>query len=327
MIRSLILSYYLLNLSFISLLVSLVVFVLFIFSLPGKTNSAKDTKCVFLGYSRFQRGHRCYSPDTNRYFISADVTFFEDSSFFSSAVRPFALDVLSIPLVLPSPDFPSPPPDVMTRPLQVYTRRPRPSTGPRVDSSLMSQSSPAPIPQPSDDLPIAIRKGTCSTSNPHPVYNFLSFHHLSLPYFAFVFTLSSVSAPKSTSEALSHPGWKQAMAEEMDALYFNDTWELVALPHGKSPIGCRWVYTMKVGLDDQIDQLKARLVAKGYTQQYGSDYYDTFSPVAKIASVRLLLSMATMHSWHLFQLDIMNVFLHGDLAEEVYLEQPPSFVA
>ena len=146
--------------------------------------------------------------DTYRYFISADVTFFEDSSFFSSVVCPSAPDVLSIPLVLPSPDFPSPPPDVVTRPLQVYTRRPHPPTRPRVDSSLMPQSSPAPVPQPSDDLPIAIRKGIRSTSNPHPDYNFLSFHSLSLPYFAFVSILSFVSTPKSTSEALSHPGWK-----------------------------------------------------------------------------------------------------------------------
>ena len=105
------------------------------------------------------------------------------------------------------------------------------------------------FPQPSDDLPIAIRKGTHSISNPHPVYNFLSFHRLSLLYFVFVSTSSSVSTPKSISEALSHPGWKQAMAEEMDALYSNDMWELIALPPGKSPVGCRWVYTVKVGLD------------------------------------------------------------------------------
>ena len=113
----------------------------------------------------------------------------------------------------------------------------------------------------------------------------------------------------------------------MDVLYSNDTWELVTLPLGKSPIGGRWVYTVKVGPDSQIDLLTARLVAKGYTQQYGSDYYDTFSPVAKIAFVRLLLSMAAMRSWPFFQLDIKNVFLYSDLADEIYMEQPPGFIA
>ena len=113
----------------------------------------------------------------------------------------------------------------------------------------------------------------------------------------------------------------------MDALYSNGTWELVTLPLGKSRIGCRWVYTMKMGPDEQVDRLKACLVAKGYTQQYGSDYYDTFSPVTKIASVRLLLFMVVMGSWPLFQLDIKNVFLHGDLPEEVYMEQPFGFIS
>ena len=246
---------------------------------------AKAMKCVFLGYSCLQKGYRCYSLDTNCYFISIDITFFEDSSFFFSTTRLSAPDVLSIHFVLQSPDFPSPPIDVVTRPLQVYTCCPHPPTGPRVNSSLMPQSSLTPVLQPSDDLPIAIQKGTRSTSKPHLVYNFHSFHRLSLLYFAFVSTLSSVSTPK-----------KQAMVEEMDALYSNDTWELVALPSGKSPVGCCWVYTVKVGPDGKIDQLKARLVANGYTQQYGSDYYDTFSQVAKIAFVHLLLAMVAMRS-------------------------------
>ena len=118
---------------------------------------AKAKKCVFLGYSHLQRGYRCYSPDTNRYFIFVDVTFFKDSSS-SSTAHPSVPDVLSIPLVLPSPNFPSPPTNVVTRPLQVYTRYPRPPTGPRVDSSLMPQSSPTHVLQPFDDLPIVIRK-------------------------------------------------------------------------------------------------------------------------------------------------------------------------
>ena len=184
--------------------------------------STKATKCVFLGYSLLQKGYRSYSPDINRYFISVDVTFFEDSSFFSSTAYSHVLDVLSIPLLLPSLDFPSPPMDAVTRPLQVSTHRPRPRprppTGPLVESSSTPQSSHALVPQSSDDLPISIRKCTCSALKPHHVYNFLSFHRLSLPYFAFISTFSSVSTPKSTSKALSHPGWKQTLAEEIDAL-------------------------------------------------------------------------------------------------------------
>ena len=124
-------------------------------------------------------------------------------------------------------------------------------------------------------------------------------------------------------EALSHPGWKQTIVEEMTALHSTGTWDLVTLPAGKSPVGCCWVYTVKIGSDGGLDRLKAHLVAKGYTL----NYYDTFSPVAKMASIRLLFSMATMRSWPLYQLDIKNAFLHGDLAEEVYMEQSPGFVA
>ena len=158
--------------------------------------SAKATKCVFLGYFQLQRGYRCYSTDTIRYFISADVTFFVGSSFFSFEGHPHVSDVLHV-------QFPFSPTDAVTRPLHVCTRRPCPRTRPLADSSSMPLSSPALVSQSPDDLPIAIRKYTCFTCNSHLVYNFLSYHRLSLLYFAFVFTLSSVFIPTSTSEALS----------------------------------------------------------------------------------------------------------------------------
>ena len=126
---------------------------------------------------------------------------------------------------------------------------------------------------------------------------------------------------------MSHPGWRSAMIEEMDALNGNGTWNLVHLPTGKKAIGCRWVFAVKVNPDDSVARLKARLVAKGYAQTYGVDYSDTFSPVAKMTYVRFFISLAATHNWDLHQLDIKNVFLHDDLQEEVYMEQPPGFVA
>ncbi|KAF3640417.1 Pre-mRNA-processing protein 40A [Capsicum annuum] len=123
---------------------------------------------------------------------------------------------------------------------------------------------------------------------------------------------------ETIGETLSHSGWKQAMIDEMSALHASGTWELVPLlaGKGKSTVGCRWVYAVKVGPDGQVDRLKARLVAKGYTQIFGLDYSDTFSPVAKIASVRLFLSITAICHWPLYQLDIKNAFLHGDIEEE-----------
>ncbi|RVW38069.1 Retrovirus-related Pol polyprotein from transposon RE2 [Vitis vinifera] len=308
--------------SFISLLV------LILLNKMGYLNdklSARATKCIFLGYSRLQKGYRCYSSETHRYFLSANVTFFEDSPFFSTSESLPVSEVLPLPIISPLDVMPS-------RPLQVYHRRHRVTVPPSLaevpaDSLPIPSASPAPALPPSADLPIALRKDNRFTRNPHPIYNFLSYHRLFSPYFAFVSTISSVSLPKSTPEALSYPGWRQAMVDEMAALHSNGTWDLVVLPSGKSTVGCRWVYTVKIGPDGQVDRLKVRLVAKGYTQVYGSDYGVTFSPVAKIASVRLLLSMAAMRSWPLYQLDIKNAFLHGDLAEEVYMEQPPDFVA
>ena len=117
------------------------------------------------------------------------------------------------------------------------------------------------------------------------------------------------------------------MQEEMSALRCNHTWDLVPCPSGKRPVGCRWVYTVKANPDGTLDRLKARLVAKGYFQIYGVDFSETFSPVAKLSSVRIIISLAATFHWPLYQLDVKNAFLHGDLTDEVYMEQPPGFVA
>ena len=213
-----------------------------------------------------------------------------------STTHPPSFDVITLPLLYPILDTSSIPPATPPQPLQVYTRRPHTDIGPLTDSSPMAPSSTTPVLRSPTDLPIVIRKGTRSSCKPHPIYNFLTYHRLSPPYSAFISTLSFVSLPKTLHEALSHPGWKQAMVEEIVALHSTSAWDLVTLPVDKSPVGCHWVYTIKIGPDGGVDRLKVHLVSKGYTQIYGSDYYDIFSPIAKMASIHLLFYMATMRS-------------------------------
>ena len=109
------------------------------------------------------------------------------------------------------------------------------------------------------------------------------------------------------------------MDEEMVALGANHTWELMPLPHDKKVIGCKWVYKVKHNVDGSVSRYKARLVAKGYAQTYGIDYEETFSPVARMATVRAVIAMAAAKGWSLHQMDVKNAFLHGDLQEEVYM--------
>ena len=115
------------------------------------------------------------------------------------------------------------------------------------------------------------------------------------------------------------------MEEEINALIRNNTWEKCTLPTGKRPVGCKWVFTIKHRADGSIERYKARLVAKGYTQTHGIDYDETFSPVANFNTVRVLFSIAANRDWPLYQFDVKNAFLHGDLSNEVYMEAPPGF--
>ena len=137
--------------------------------------------------------------------------------------------------------------------------------------------------------------------------------------------LSEVTVPKTIDEALKNAKWRKVVLEEMKALESNGTWDVVQQPKGTKVVGCKWVFTIKYKADGSIGRYKARLVAKGYTQTYGIDYQETFSPVAKINTIQMLLSLVANLDWSLQQFDVKNAFLNGDLEEEVYMDLPPGF--
>ena len=141
------------------------------------------------------------------------------------------------------------------------------------------------------DLPIAHRKGVRSCTN-HPIEKYVAYGKLTPMYRAFVSSLDLIQIPTDIYEALKDPKWKSAVDEEMNALEKNGTWVVTELPQGKRTVGCKWIFTIKYNSDGSINRFKARLVAKGFTQSYGVDYQETFAPVAKLNTARILLSLA-----------------------------------
>lgn len=131
--------------------------------------------------------------------------------------------------------------------------------------------------------------------------------------------------PASIKQALSDRKWKEAIQDEYKALMANGTWSLVNLPPHRKPIGCKWVFRVKENPDGTVNKYKARLVAKGFHQQARFDFHETFSPVVKPVTIRVILTFALTYGWDIQQIDVNKAFLNGFLSEEVYMVQPQGF--
>lgn len=131
--------------------------------------------------------------------------------------------------------------------------------------------------------------------------------------------------PKTLKEAYSRSDadlWQAAVKEELDSLIKNETWELVDLPKGKSLVQSLWVLTVKRNAQREVIKYKARCVANGHSQRKGEDFSETFSPVAKMTSIRILLALAAQKNLEVWHLDVKTAYLNGVLQEEVYLKPP-----
>ena len=310
---------------------------------PSKFD-ARSTRCIFLGYPYGIKGYRVYDLEQHKIFVSRDVTFFENEFPFEHI--PTSNESLMLPIPTTStidddeqiqcpalPEIDATIPIEQHEPLPTIETTPENSTPPPTHRKSNRPTKPPSFLQdfhieanlPSRPAPSSSSSVATISGISYPLSDVLSYDRLSTSHKVFATSLSIVKEPTSFLQAMEDPKWREAMHNEIQALQANSTWTLTALPPGKKPIGCRWVYKVKLKSDGTIERYKARLVAKGYNQIEGLDYTETFAPVAKLVTVRVLLSVAAIQGWHLHQLDVNNAFLHGDLDEAVYMALPPGF--
>ncbi|KAL8133051.1 hypothetical protein AgCh_008493 [Apium graveolens] len=294
--------------------------------------------CVFLGYAVSQKGYKVFDFSRDTVFVSRDLVFHETHfPFYSQSLPtdyPATIYLPSVTSFYDSDDtinFPSTP---SSDPQSVGSGVPNsvPSTTP---TSVTTSNSFSVLQDLSTDeslnvtteLPV-IRKSTRIHKTPSYLSSYkcntvvCSTHWCNLVKTPSIQPACTIKEPLSYKEAANNPVWIAAMQKELEALHTNNTWDLVPLPANKKPIGSKWVFKVKLKSDGSLERCKARLVAKGYNQKHGIDYQETFSPVVKMSTVRILLALAASRNWELHQLDVNNAFLHGTLKEVVYMQVP-----
>ncbi|KAJ3699566.1 hypothetical protein LUZ61_003271 [Rhynchospora tenuis] len=283
--------------------------------------------CVFMGYSALHKGYKCLHIPTQRFYISRHVKFIENKFSFAnlaSLTTPDSSPVVPATLtVIPHSTFPS------------VTTTETHHSSPVIDSSSPESVPPESVPtqtEPNETPihhtpppPISHHMTTRSKANKTKPKKFPGHQLYSITKYP-VDISQQHTEPTCYTQAVKYPEWRQAMASELDALAKNNTWVLVDPPLQANIIGCKWLYKLKRRADGTVERYKAGLVAKGYTQEEGLDYFETFSPVVKPATIRTVLTIALANNWHVHQLDVNNAFLHGDLEETIYMQQPPGFV-
>ncbi|CAL5408817.1 unnamed protein product [Camellia sinensis] len=267
---------------------------------PDEKRKKLDDKGV-KGISEQSKAYKLYNPITEKIVISRDVVFDEDKTW------PWTPTISgqSIPVHFEDEEQ-----------SQVSSEQPQvssshlPSTSSGEDQSEISEQT---RPQRTKSRPAWMRD-----------YEVTGIDQFDDPITHFA--LLSDCDPVTFNDAVQDPKWQHAMDEEIHAIEENNTWELTNLPKGHKSIGVKWVYKTKLNAQSKIEKYKARLVAKGYKQQLGIDYNEVFAPVARHDTIRLVIALAAQKSWPIFQLDVKSAFLHGDLQEEVYVDQPPGYV-
>ena len=267
---------------------------------PESKFDSKAIKCIFVGYSNTRKGYKCYSLEQKKNFISKDVTFHENVMYYSSNHNDQIISIRE---------------DIHEEEIQFSSEERNPTININ-DETISAESnietqvndindkevSPdiETIDENNDSISIRKSKRLKIPKKLYPIEEYVTICSIPIPK-VYVANLSDIKIPKNIEEASMDERWKSAMDEEIYALEKNNTWEIVNVPNNKKTVGCKWLFNIKYKPDGNIDRFKARLVAKGYTQVYGIDYMETLSPVAKMTTIRILISLAACKNWNLYQ--------------------------
>lgn len=325
----------------------------------------RSSPCIYLGFSVKYYSHQCYDPQVSKLYLSRDVIFLEDKFPYKdmfSHIRLTSVNIDWVPLSDSSPKFvpdPNSTSIISQMSHSVSSSLPSPILLPQHVSTFVQTQSSTVLPTASahqEETPLSSTDSDSFTSSGHTTESepicidsqLSSQSDVSQPqevstsrpltraqnnifkpnkFYGFTAAPSTMFTPVSLKEAQKYAHWRDAMQLEYTALLQNKTWVLVPPTATQNVVDCRWLFKIKQNSDGSIDRYKARLVAKGFTQRPGIDFHDTFSPVIKPTTIRLVLSIAVKSCWPIRQLDINNAFLQGHLDEEVYMRQPPGFVS
>ncbi|GLT64493.1 hypothetical protein SLA2020_369820 [Shorea laevis] len=322
----------------------------------GKFDS-RASKCIFVGYPLGKKGYKLYDLETQQIFTSRDVIFYEHIFPYQSkenehhqgksnptvTVQPFEEHSLTNDNPHDKSEESTHQPESMDqhKPLEetqntqrTIDSQPATDSGNQLVQSLRPQRERR-APRHLDDYvcsmsqsvdPNQVTLQSANSGTLYPLSNHLSYNSFSPNHKAYLAAITSLDEPKTFSQAVKSEHWREAMRKEITTLEQNETWTLERLPPGKQAIDSKWVYKIKYNPDGTVERYKVRLVAKGFTQIEGLDYHETFAPVAKLVTVRVLLAVASIKHWELHQLDVNNAFLQGDLHEEVFMKIPQGFL-
>ncbi|KAK2417007.1 secreted RxLR effector protein [Trifolium repens] len=251
----------------------------------------RSDKCLFVGYPKETKGYYFYNPTEGKVFVARTGVFLE-REFISKGISGRNVELEEIQE-----------PPTIGQSMEEHEREPQD----------VVEEQPAQVEQ--------IQRRSNRIRHEPERYGYLITEQGDV-------LLMDQDEPVTYQEAITGPEsekWLEAMKSEIDSMYTNQVWNLVEPPVGVRPIGCKWVFKKKTDMDGKVHTYKARLVAKGYKQIHGVDYDETFSPVAMLKSVRILLAIAAYHDYEIWQMDVKTAFLNGNLLEDVYMTQPEGF--